>query len=105
MLRAATLIAAFAWVGEASELWLKPTAPAAAARAAVKPTIWVLPGALRRATRCFALCRSPSGLRVELPGAARLAVARCWDTKWPFGHREGHCPLPEDLFPPGAHAP
>jgi uncharacterized membrane protein len=55
MLSAAMLIAAFAWVGEASELWLKPTAPAAAARAAVKPTIWVLPGVFRRATRCFAL--------------------------------------------------
>jgi hypothetical protein len=38
LLSAAKLTAEFAWVGEARELWLKPTAPAAAARAAVNPT-------------------------------------------------------------------
>src|SRR5215218_4257003 len=86
-LRAARFTAEFAWVGEASELWLNPTAPAAAASAAVKPTIWVLLGVLRLATRCLAPCRPAPGLRAALPGVTRSPAARSWDTTWPFGHR------------------
>jgi hypothetical protein len=54
-LSAARFTAEFACVGEARVLWLNPTAPAAAASAAVKPTICVLLGVLRLATRCLAL--------------------------------------------------
>ena len=58
----------------ASELWLNPTAPAAAASVSpVKPTICVLLGVLRLATRCLALRSSCAGFARSVAG--RVAVS------------------------------